>query len=105
LGIGFLKTDWLGGYDSLRRRLYRLGHVAFFGTGILNFMFFATVLLTGLQGPLVTAAGWAFAVGALSMPACCAAVAHRPSLKPVFAIPVVGLLSAGVLTCLEVLKL
>lgn len=30
--------DWLGDYDTLPRRLMRLGHVAFFGLGILNIL-------------------------------------------------------------------
>lgn len=30
--------EWIGAYDSLPRRLLRLGHIAFFGLGILNIM-------------------------------------------------------------------
>ena len=30
--------DWLGDYGDLPRRLLRLGHIAFFGLGILNIM-------------------------------------------------------------------
>lgn len=104
LGIGFDRDQWLGGYTSLRRRLYRLGHVAFFGTGFLNLLFVITVVVFGLSGTSVVAAGWSFLAGALSMPVCCALVAHRPTLKPFFALPVLSLLTAGVLVCLEVLQ-
>jgi hypothetical protein len=27
LGVGFHRDNWLGGYMSLRRRLYRLAHI------------------------------------------------------------------------------
>ena len=30
--------EWIGEYDTLSRRLLRLGHIAFFGLGILNIM-------------------------------------------------------------------
>lgn len=30
--------EWIGDYNSLPRRLLRLGHIAFFGLGILNIM-------------------------------------------------------------------
>lgn len=30
--------DWLGDYDNVSRRLVRLGHIAFFGLGILNIL-------------------------------------------------------------------
>ena len=30
--------EWIGDYDALSRRLLRLGHIAFFGLGILNIM-------------------------------------------------------------------
>lgn len=30
--------EWIGGYDALSRRLLRLGHIAFFGLGILNIL-------------------------------------------------------------------
>ena len=31
LGLWFHKEQWLGGYASWMRRLYRLGHISFFG--------------------------------------------------------------------------
>ena len=30
--------DWIGDYDALARRFLRLGHIAFFGIGLLNLM-------------------------------------------------------------------
>lgn len=40
-GLLFHDEAWLGGYDSWRRRLMRLGHVAFFWVfGVADFIFF-----------------------------------------------------------------
>lgn len=103
LGMGFERDEFLGGYGSFRRRLYRLGHIAFFGTGMLNLLFYFTVLALGMEGIRTEIAGWAFFAGALAMPAACILCASRPKLKPVFAVPVVALTTGGVLTWLEVL--
>ena len=44
LGLNFHREDWLGGYGSYKRRLFRLGHISFFGLGALNLMFYLTAL-------------------------------------------------------------
>jgi len=36
LGMFFRRDDWLGGYASLKRRMYRLGHISMFGLGAVN---------------------------------------------------------------------
>ncbi len=43
IGLFFLKPDWMGGYGSQPRRLVRLGHISFFGIGLIN-LFFALSL-------------------------------------------------------------
>lgn len=103
LGMGFQKEDFLGGYTSFRRRLYRLAHIAFFGTGILNLLFFLTACVLGPGELRMAVAGWAFLVGALAMPFTCLLCGSFPKLKSVFALPVVALTTGGVLTCLEVI--
>ena len=35
-GLFFHQRDWLGGFDSWRRRMVRLAHISFLGTGLLN---------------------------------------------------------------------
>lgn len=95
LGLGFHREHWLGGYTSLRRRMYRLGHISFFGLALMNVVFVVTVRETGLNGPL---AGWAsrgLVLGAVSMPICCLVMAHRPALRNAFAVPVTSLLVAA----------
>ena len=43
LGLNFQKENWLGGYNSWKRRLYRLGHISFFGLALMNLAFYFTV--------------------------------------------------------------
>jgi len=53
LGMFFHGENWLGGYGSFKRRMYRLGHISFFGLGAVNLLFWLTVqnfLLTGALG-------------------------------------------------------
>src|SRR5206468_12363049 len=33
-GLFFHREGWLGGYSSFKRRLYRLGHISFFGLAV-----------------------------------------------------------------------
>ena len=103
LGTKFHGEDWLGGYASHRRRLYRLGHISFFGLGMVNFMFFLTAHLLSLAGALVNVAGVTFILGAASMPVCCVLMAHWPKSRMIFAVPVLSLVTGAVITLMEVL--
>jgi hypothetical protein len=42
LGLYFHDENWLGGYASFRRRMYRLAHIPFFGPGAVNLLFYFT---------------------------------------------------------------
>ena len=97
IGLFFHRDDWLGGYNAFPRRLVRLGHIAFFGTAIINLLFAFTVGVFGL-GAGVRAASWAFAGGAFAMPLCCFYVAARPRAHMLFSVPVLLLITGGVLT-------
>ncbi len=103
LGSFFNREDFLDGYGSFKRRLYRLAHVAFFGLAILNLLFFLTARTLVPSGPWLAIAGWSFIVGALSMPTCCILVAHVPSLRNFFALPVTSVLLGSVLALRKVL--
>ena len=88
LGSFFHREEFLDGYGSFKRRLYRLAHVAFFGLAILNILFLFTFRI------LPTPSAW-FARGLLELrgrPPIHAylliLVAHRPRLRNLFAIPV-----------------
>ena len=105
LGMFFHGENWLGGYASFKRRMYRLGHISFFGLGAVNLLFCLTVQNFSLAGPLVHFASLAFIVGAIAMPVCCVVMAHFPKAHLIFAVPVVSLIAGGILTFLEVIKL
>lgn len=105
LGLFFHRENWLGGYSSFRRRMYRLGHISCFGLGAVNLLFWLTVRLAVLAGPSVTVASGAFVLGAITMPVCCLVMAHFPRLHLIFALPVVSLLIGGALTLLQVMNL
>jgi hypothetical protein len=97
MGCFFHREDWLGGYASFKRRLYRLAHISFFGLGIINLCFWFTVRSLPPSSNL-RAASWLMATGALSMPVCCVLMAHRPVARWLFSIPILCLLAGGGLT-------
>jgi hypothetical protein len=104
LGMFFRREDWLGGYASLQRRMYRLGHISFFGLGAVNLLFWLTVQNLPGPSPHASIASGAFLVGALTMPLCCVIMAHFPKWHLIFAVPVVSLLVAGALTLLLLVR-
>ncbi len=90
MGLFFLKPDWMGGYGSQPRRLVRLGHISFFGIGLLN-LFYA-LSLTPLEVPETAArcGSLAFLTALISMPACCFLTAWRTPMRHLFPIPVLS---------------
>ena len=98
LGLGFEREKWMGGYDSLRRRMLRLGHIAMVMLGLLNVLFALSAQAVSPRGDLVVVIRWLWVVGAVSMPLACGLMAWTPRCKPVFALPVSVLLAAGLLT-------
>lgn len=99
LGIFFADEKWLGGYGSFKRRMYRLGHISFFGLGTVNLLFWGTMRLLSLRGlPLAATASVAFIIGGVAMPICCLLVAHFPRTHLLFTVPVLALILAATLT-------
>ena len=94
IGVFFHDEAWLGGYSSWRRRMVRLGHVAFLGTGLLNLAFALSVDHVGLDGPPRLAAAL-FVIGAVTMPLVCFLSAWREGFRRVFFVPVVSLVVAS----------
>ncbi len=103
LGMFFHGENWLGGYASFRRRMYRLGHISFFGLGAVNLLFYLTTQNLSLAGPAVGIASWAFIIGAIAMPVCCGVMAYFPKTRLIFAVPVLSLITGGVLTLAAIL--
>jgi len=104
LGLFFHREHWLGGYASHKRRLYRLGHISFFGLGAVNLLFWLTVKNLSVLSPHASIASGAFIVGAITMPLCCGIMAHLPKSYLIFTLPVVSLLVAGALTVAVVIR-
>lgn len=104
LGLFFHRENWLGGYGSFKRRLYRLAHISFFGLAAANFFFHLTLAAVPFTRAL-DIASTGFLVGAVAMPVCCLLMAHFPKTRMLFAVPVISLTAGAVLTTLEVIKL
>ena len=95
IGLFFHRDEWAGGYASFRRRLMRLGHIAFFGLGILNLLFGFTVQTLPMAEPFLTISSMGFIVAVIAMPLCCFLAAWRKPFRHLFPIPVLGVM-AGV---------
>lgn len=93
LGLRFADETFLGGYDAWARRLTRLGHIAFFGTGLLCLAMGLTAHALALDVALLRVAGCLTIAGALLMPTVCFLSAWRKPLRHLFALPVLGLVS------------
>ena len=92
LGLFFHDAQWLGGYQSWRRRLLRLGHISFFGLAFINFAFFLTLSRVGApaagSSTAVVAASYLLVAGAFFMPLVCFLSAWRPGWRRLFVLPV-----------------
>ena len=90
MGLFFLNPDWLGGYGSQPRRLVRLGHISFFGIGLLNLLYALSLEPLGIPPGPARWGSLALLLALLTMPACCFLTAWREPLRHLFPIPVVG---------------
>lgn len=79
--------EWLGEYDDLSRRLARLGHIAFFGLGILNILVARELPRLTLQSTCVTLASWTMNFGNIFLPTVLFAAAAWHPLKYLLPVP------------------
>ena len=98
MGLFFHREDWLGGYGSYPRRMLRLGHISFFGLGMVNFLFALTAAQIGLAAAFLPDASLALILGAATMPVCCGISAIKKDLRHLFPIPVMSVITG--LVCL-----
>jgi hypothetical protein len=100
IGLFFHDERWLGGYASWRRRMLRLGHIAFVGTGLLNlaFAFSLDRLSSGAIPRLVSPL---LVFGGVAMPLVCLLAAWRSAWRRVFFVPVTALVAAVALILYE----
>ena len=99
IGLGFHREDFLGGYGSFRRRLLRLGHIAFAALGALNVLYGLSPVPTE-GGAAARLPGVLFVAGAVTMPLVCFLSAWRMSFRHFFVVPVVALMGAVALILL-----
>ena len=98
IGLFFARKDWMGGYASFRRRLMRLGHIAFFGIGFLNILFAVTVPSLELSVVTGRIASIGLLVSLATMSLVCFLAAWRKPMRHLFPIPVSGALLSIILT-------
>ena len=89
--------EWLGGYGDTSRRLARLGHIAFFGLGILNLLLARELPGLRLRAGQRRAASLAMSFGNIFLPLTLfAAAAYRP-FKYLMPLPALAVTLAMVL--------
>jgi len=100
IGLQFHREDFAGGYAAFRRRMLRIGHLAFFGLGIINVLFALTLTSSGvaLGYPAVASASLAAAV--FLMPVVCFLTAWKKPFRHLFPLPVI-LVAVSFLILLE----
>ncbi len=105
MGLFFHRDDWVGGYGSFRRRMLRLGHIAFFGLGFMNLLFGLTLQFTTLPDLYLRIASLGLVSGALTMPLICLLTAWHKTLRHLFALPVLCIFAGIVPVLLGGLKI
>lgn len=90
-GLFFHDERWLGGYGTWRRRMLRLGHISFFGIGLINMAFFLTVTTLDLH----EGQAWSsrlLIVAAITMPLLCYLSAFRKEFRHLFFVPTLSVI-------------
>jgi hypothetical protein len=86
--------EMLGNYDDVSRRLARLGHIAFFGLGILNLLLARELAGLALSAALRRTAARAMNLGNVFLPLTLFAAAAFHPLKYLMSIPALAVLLA-----------
>jgi len=95
---------WLGEYGDTARRLARLGHIAFFGLGILNLFLARELLRLPLSARARRIAAVTMNFGNIGLPLTLFLAAAYPPAKYVLSIPASSVLVALVITFLGVVR-
>ena len=103
-GLFFHGPDWLGGYSSWTRRMIRLGHIAFFGIGLLNLSFALTARALGI-GYRMAMPSVLLIVGAVTMPLVCYLSAWKSDFRNAFFVPALSVVLAVVLFLWRIVRI
>jgi hypothetical protein len=90
LGLLFHNEEFMGGYNSFRRRLTRLGHISFFGIGIVNLLIALSKNHLDLSLNNFLYINIAMMITTITMPLLCFLSAWKKSFRHLFFIPVLG---------------
>lgn len=85
-GLFFHDPEWLGGYASWPRRMIRLGHISFFGIGLLNLFFALTARALAMESGLDVICALLI-LAAATMPTVCYLSAWKKPFRHLFFIP------------------
>lgn len=97
IGLYFYRENFLGGYDSFRRRILRLGHIALAALGMMNVVYSLSPGAShDSREALIASLG--FIIGGITMPGVCFLSAWKPGFRHLFFIPVTALITAVVQT-------
>ena len=100
IGLKFHHEDFAGGYASFPRRMLRIGHLAFFGLGIINVLFALTLTSSGVVLSYPAVASVSLAAAVFLMPAVCFLTAWKQPFRHVFPLPVI-LVAIALISLLE----
>ena len=90
IGLKFHKENWLGGYASRERRMVRLGHISFFGIGMICLFYGLSLHALKADQSLAMTGAWSLVVALATMPTTCFLTAWKPSFRHLFFIPVLS---------------
>lgn len=102
IGLKFHRENWLGGYASRERRMVRLGHISFFGIGMICLFYGLSLRALAPDRGTAGIGAWALAVALATMPTTCFLTAWRPGFRHLFFIPVLSA-ATGIVVQLKLL--
>lgn len=102
IGLKFHNETWLGGYGSRERRMLRLGHISFFGIGMICLLYALSLRAIPGEDGLAKTGACALAVALAAMPTTCFLTAWRPPFRHLFFIPVLSA-ATGIVIQLKIL--
>lgn len=90
MGLMFHRENWLGGYGSQPRRMVRLGHISFFGIGLINLFYALSLGPLGVPTAAARIGSIALLVALVMMPTICFLTAWKKNCRHLFFIPVLS---------------
>ena len=90
MGLLFHNEAWLGGYGSRERRMVRLGHISFFGIGLINLFYALSIEPLGVGEGAARIGSVALLVALIAMPLNCFLCAWKKPFRHLFFVPVLS---------------